>query len=173
MVYGVFGSFWDQTGGGFSCLDSVLAGSVTSHKDSSYVPTVPRATDHRHFYFREENSLSNTSPRIWHMLPQFGCEEEAYEDFSCAQGLGKVEISAARNGIFSELLTFVPVNKPLEVWRLKIINKGSSSRRLDFFLSVNWGLESYPGYYFDPRVVSQGRCYEELSALAALKRRRA
>ncbi len=40
-VYGVVGSFWDVTGLGFLCYESVLAGAVTSHKDSSYVPTAP------------------------------------------------------------------------------------------------------------------------------------
>ncbi|HUU27600.1 MAG TPA: hypothetical protein VM123_07290 [archaeon] len=167
--YGVLGSFWDQTGGGFSSLDSVLAGAVTSHKDNSYVPTVPRATDHRHFYLRE-CSLSGKPPLIWHLFPQFGLEEEAYAGFHCAQGLGTHTIAAGRNGISAELLAFVPMDDPIEVWRLKIINNGASPRTLDLFLSVNWGLESYPGYYFDPRVVSLGRCYEELNALVALNR---
>ena len=39
---GIMGSFWDPTGYGFTCLDTVLAGSITSHKDTSYVPTAPR-----------------------------------------------------------------------------------------------------------------------------------
>ena len=47
---GIAGSFWDPTGLGFLCYDSVLAGPVTSHKDSSYVPTSPRSTDVREFY---------------------------------------------------------------------------------------------------------------------------
>ena len=167
--YGVFGSFWDQTGGGFSCLDVVLAGAVTSHKDTSYVPTVPRSTDHRHFYLREERSPGGP-PCIWHLLPQSGRDEEAYDSFRCAQGLGTVEISAGCNGIRADFLAFVPVNDPIEVWRLMVANTGSKRRKLDLFLSVNWGLESYPAYYFDPRVVSLGRRYEELNALVALNR---
>ncbi|HLA41193.1 MAG TPA: hypothetical protein VJ417_14420, partial [Candidatus Glassbacteria bacterium] len=79
--YGSYGSFWDSSGAGFSCLDSVLAGPVTSHHDPSYVPTAPRATDHRHFYLREQPRAEDR-PEIWHLFPQRGVEEERYEDFS-------------------------------------------------------------------------------------------
>ncbi len=166
--YGTLGSFWDQSCGGFSCLDSVLAGSVTSHKDSSYVPTAPRSTDQRHFWLREETG--DSAPDIWHVFPQRGMEEERYSDFRCEQGLGTIKISALRSGLRAELTVFVPVEGPLEVWRLSLSNESGRARRLSLFLALNWGLESYPGYYFDPRVVSQGRLYEELNALVALNR---
>ncbi len=165
--YGCFGSFWDQTGGGFCCLDSVLAGAVTSHKDVSYVPTVPRATDQRRFFLREEDP-SGGPARSWHLFPQAGREEERYDHFECRQGLGTVELSATREGIAGDLLVFVPVDDPLEVWRLRLANRSDRPRRIGLFLAVNWGLESYPGYYFDPRVVSAGRVHPELHALVAL-----
>ena len=163
---GCYGSFWDASGAGFACLDAVLAGPVTSHKDPSYVPTAPRVTDHRNFYLREE--VSSGQVRIWHAFPQRGVEENRYSAFCCDQGLGTVEISARRNRVLSRLLVFVPPDHPLEVWRLEIANLGRKPRKLDLFIRVNWGLESYPGYYFDPRVVSQGRHYPELNALVAL-----
>ncbi len=165
--HGSWGAFWDQTGGGFACLDSVLAGSMTSHKDSSYVPTAPRSTDQRHFWLREQ---VQDHPDIWCAFPQRGLEEGLYTDYRCEQGLGAVTLTALRNGVRTELQAFVPVDGPLEVWRLKVFNESKRGRNLDLFLSINWGLESYPGYYFDPRVVSQGRFYEELSALVALNR---
>jgi len=166
--FGAYGSFWDGSGAGFSCLETVLAGPVISHKDNSYVPTAPRSTDHRHFYLREEPSTGK--PRIWHVFPQRGVEEEAYDESTCEQGLGTVRIVSERNGIAAELLVYVPVNHPLEVWRIRLVNQGGGRRKLDFFLWLNWGLESYPGYYFDPRVVSQGCLYEGLNALVALNR---
>jgi cellobiose phosphorylase len=166
--FGTYGSFWDGSGAGFSCLETVLAGPVTSHKDNSYVPTAPRSTDHRHFYLREESFPGR--PRIWHVFPQRGMEEEAYDKSTCEQGLGTVRIVSERNGIAAELLVYVPVNHPLEVWRIRLVNQGGGRRKLDFFLWLNWGLESYPGYYFDPRVVSHGCLYEDLNALVALNR---
>ena len=111
--YGFYASFWDQSGGGFSCLDSVLAGAVTSHKDVSYVPTIPRSTDHRHFYLREEPADRNGNTDIWHVFPQRGREEEAYDRYSCRQGLGSVRIFSERNRVAVELLVFVPVDDPL------------------------------------------------------------
>ncbi|MFH1070841.1 MAG: hypothetical protein V1794_14585 [Candidatus Glassbacteria bacterium] len=164
---GAFGSFWDAGGAGFSCLDTVLAGPVTSHKDPSYVPTAPRATDHRHFYLRERGE-PGCAPEIWHVFPQRGVEEDQYEGFHCDQGLGTVKLEASRHGLRAGLLVFVPVDHPLEVWRLTLENLSGGRRSLDLFLSVNWGLDSYPGYYFDPRVVSEGRVYDELNTLVAL-----
>ncbi|HLA41125.1 MAG TPA: hypothetical protein VJ417_14080, partial [Candidatus Glassbacteria bacterium] len=164
--HGIWGSFWDQYGGGFSCLDSVMAGRVTSYRDSSYVPTAPRASDHRFFYLREEFGGGDVSIR--HLFPQPGREEEAYKGFICEQGLGTFRLAASREGLAAELLVFVPVDDPLEVWRLSIANGSSRERSLQLFVAVNWGLESYPGHYFDPRVVSQGVHLEELNALVAL-----
>ncbi|MBN2289684.1 MAG: hypothetical protein JXQ83_10165 [Candidatus Glassbacteria bacterium] len=168
--HGVYSSFWDQSGAGFSCLDTVLAGPVTSHKDTSYVPTVPRSTDHRHFYLREEPGPGGDAADIWHVFPQRGREEEEYDNFLCEQGLGTVRLSAGRNRVEAGLLVYVPVDDPLEVWRITLTNRAEYSRRLKLFLWLNWGLESYPSYYFDPRVVGQGRRYEELNALVALNR---
>jgi len=166
--FGTYGSFWDGSGAGFSCLETVLAGPVTSHKDNSYVPTAPRSTDHRHFFLREE--LSSGETMIWHAFPQRGVDEQAYDSFYCEQGLGTVRIVSERNAIAAELLVYVPVDHPLEVWRIKLVNQSGDKRVLDFFLWLNWGLESYPGYYFDPRVVSQGRLYKEQNALVAINR---
>ena len=74
-AYGVMGSFWDPTGLGFLCYESVLAGPVTSHRDTSYVPTAPRSTDVREFCLREERE---GRPTVWHMLPQVGLEADRY-----------------------------------------------------------------------------------------------
>ncbi len=163
--HGSFGSFWDVSGSGFCCLDTVLAGPVTSHKDPSYVPTAPRSSDHRHFYIREETA---DGVAVHHAFPQRGVDEESYDSFSCNQGLGTVSIEAERGGLATSLLVFVPTEQPLEVWRLKVSNTSGRRRVIDLFSWINWGLESHPGYYFDPRVVSEGRVYEELNALVAL-----
>ncbi|MEA1996262.1 MAG: hypothetical protein U9N45_01420, partial [Gemmatimonadota bacterium] len=147
--FGIYGSLWDISGSGFSCLDSVLGGQVTSHKDNSYVPTAPKPSDHRSFILREQAGRGKAE--IWHMIPQRGRDEEAYDTFRCEQGLGSVRTFSRRNGLLCELLVFVPVDDPIEVWRLKVVNESGKKRSLSLFVSVNWGLESYPSHYFDPR----------------------
>jgi cellobiose phosphorylase len=164
--YGSYGSFWDQSGAGFSCLDSIMAGSITSHRDISYVPTVPPATDHRHFFLREENPDTGKAD-IWHVFPQRRREEEAYDDFLCEQGLGTVKISSGRNRVAARLQVFVPVDDPLEVWRLTLTNRAKSKRRFKLFMWLNWSLNSYPSYYFEPRVVCLGRLNEKIHSLTA------
>ena len=163
--YGTYGSFWDQSGAGFSCLDSVLAGPVTSHKDVSYVPTIPKYPDHRRFYLREEGA---DGVDIWYAFPQRGRDEDDYSDFEARQGLGFQEMKARSRELDAELLVFVPVNDPLEVWRFRLTNNSGRTRKLKLFNWVNWGLESYPAYYFDPRVVSQGYRIEKLNTLIAV-----
>ncbi|UCC69388.1 MAG: hypothetical protein JSV79_05610, partial [Armatimonadota bacterium] len=170
-VYGVMGSFWDQTGLGFLCYDSVLAGPVTSHKDTSYVPTSPRSTDVREFFLREERRAR--PPHIWHMLPQVGRDQQEYSGYECRFGLGWVKVTSARSDIRARLRVFVPVDDPCEVWTITLANRSKRRRRLQFFTRVNWGLESHPSYYFDPRVTSMGDHLEDLRAIVALNQHQA
>ncbi len=169
-AYEIMGSFWDQTGLGFLCYESVLAGPVTSHKDTSYVPTAPRGTDAREFYLREE---AGTRSVIWHMLPQVGRETEKYRGYCCRQHPGWIEIESSRNGIRSHLRVFIPVDDTCEVWTIRLRNESSRRRSLKLFARVNWGLESHPSYYFDPRVTSQGDHLKDLRAIVALNRHKA
>jgi cellobiose phosphorylase len=168
---GIAGSFWDATGLGFLCYDSVLAGPVTSHKDSSYVPTSPRSTDVRQFFLREQPSRGPA--RIWHMLPQVGRQAEQYSGYSCRYGVGWVHIEAARNDLHARLRVFVPVDDPCELWTITLTNRSARQRKLQLFARVNWGLESHPAYYFDPRCTSLGDHLKDLRAIVALNRHQA
>jgi cellobiose phosphorylase len=164
-VYDVMGSFWSPTGMGFLCYESVLAGPVTAHRDASYVPTAPRATDGREFFLREE--LDGKRARIWHMLPQVG-RDAAYSDYSCRFGAGWTIAESTRSRIHSRLRVFVPLRDTCEVWTVTLTNRSSQQRKLQLFTRVNWGLESHPSYYFDPRVTSVGDHLKDLRAIVAL-----
>ncbi len=160
-----YGSFWSQVGRGFSCLDSVLAGPITSHADRSYVPTAPGPKDFRAFVLRE---MMPDGPRIWYLNPQIGRGETEYEDFRCEQGLGYVSISAGRYGIESEFRCFVPVDDPLEAWMVTLEETEGRDRKISLFVDVKWDLCSYPSHYFDPRIVSKGRIMKDLNAQVAI-----
>ena len=66
-----WGSFWDQHRGGFCCVDTVLAGRMSSHHDSNYVPTAPEPQDVREFFIYERG-------KAWPMFPVAGFKENEY-----------------------------------------------------------------------------------------------
>ncbi len=146
---GQWGSFWDQHCGGFSCVDSVLAGRMTSHLDTNYVPTSPQPQDTRGFWVHEAG-------RAWPMLPVVGYEEDKYRGFACRQGLDTFELRSAREGLACRLDVFVHDELPLEVWQVTLANRRRRARDLSWFLRLRVCLDSYPAYYFVPRVVCEG-----------------
>ncbi len=147
--YGTWGSFWDQFNGGFSCLDSVMAGKMTSHLDTNYVPTAPEVQDVRRFFIYEDK-------QAWpmFMIPHF--EEEKYSEQECIQGLDYHIVRATRSELRCELKVFVHPNDPMEIWAIRISNLSSRERTLNWFSSVRVNIDSFPFYYFVPRVVCEG-----------------
>ena len=83
------GSFWDQHRGGFSCLDSVLAGRMTSHLDTNYVPAAPAPQDVRQFFVHEAGES-------WPMFPVAGHEDDRYADTTCRFGLDTYQLTCRR-----------------------------------------------------------------------------
>jgi len=144
-----WGSFWDQHCGGFSCVDSVLAGKMTSHLDSNYVPTSPAPQDVRGFYVHESGAS-------WPMFPVAGWQEESYGDFQCVEGMDRFELAATRNELACRLSVLVHPELPLEVWQVTLQNRSDRARPLCWFARLRVNVDSYPFYYFVPRVVCQG-----------------
>ncbi len=147
---GQWGSFWDQHRGGFSCVDSVLAGRMTSHLDTNYVPTAPGPQDVRELFIHEGGAS-------WPIFPVAGYEEQQYADFECRLGMDTYEVSCLRAGIEGRLHVLVHPSLPLEVWRLSLANRTDAARKLSWFFRLNINVDSYPFYYFVPRVVCEGR----------------
>jgi cellobiose phosphorylase len=170
----MFGSFWDQYGGGFCCVDAVLAGTITSHGDRNYVATAPKPDDFRGFVLREERPEGNFRDEnwnpyfCWHAMPQTDPHDRRYNQYECRQGLGYVTTSAVRNDIESRILSFVPIDDPVEFWMISMRNLENRDRDIALFTWVKWGIDSYPGYYFDPRVVCAGEIHPELHTLVAV-----
>lgn len=146
---GVWGSFWDQFGGGFSCLDSVLAGKMTSHLDTNYVPTAPEPQDCRGFYIHENGNA-------WPAFPIAHYQEDAYTDVECIQGLDRQSLRAERAGLLCDLEVCVHPELPMEIWRMRITNRSERRREFSWFSRVRVNVDSFPSYYFVPRVVCEG-----------------
>ncbi|NLX20292.1 MAG: hypothetical protein GXY55_01295 [Phycisphaerae bacterium] len=151
---GTWGSFWDQLGGGFSCLTSVLAGRMTSHLDTNYVPTAPEPQDVRRFFIHEQG-------RAWPMFPVPGVEEDAYSGWRCLQGLDRMALHAERGGLTCSLEVSVHPGLPLESWQVSVSNTGDTPRRFSWFADVRVNVDSFPSYYFVPRIVCEGLLEED------------
>ena len=150
--FGQWGSFWDQHRGGFSCVDSVLAGRMTSHLDTNYVPTAPQPQDVREFFIHEAGAS-------WPMFPVAGYQADRYEHVECRLGLDTYRLSCARAGLECTLAVCVHPTLPLEIWRVALGNLSAAGgpRKLSWFFRLPVNVDSYPSYYFVPRVVCEGR----------------
>jgi len=142
-------SFWDGTCGGFSCLDSLLAGKMTSHLDTNYVPTAPEPQDVRGFWVHE-------APAAWPMFPVPGYEEDRHDDYACRQGMDTFGLSARRDGLACRLDVHVPEDEPMEVWEVALTNETDRPRELSWFCRIKVNVDSFPFYYFVPRVTCEG-----------------
>lgn len=147
--FGTWGSFWDQFGGGFSCVKSVLAGKMTSHLDTNYVPTAPEPQDARGFFVHESGSA-------WPMFVIPFVDEEEYHESECVQGLDRQVMRARRNDLACELEVCVHPQFALETWTVRITNVGDRPRRFSWFVRARVNVDSFPSYYFVPRVVCEG-----------------
>ena len=150
--YGQWGSFWDQHRGGFSCVDTVMAGRMSSHLDTNYVPTSPFPTDVREFFIHE-------AAKAWPIFPVACYEESEYQGYSCKFGLDTYDLFATRNSIKAHLKVAVHPDMPLEVWKVTLKNTSNSVREFSWFSRIRINIDSYPFYYFVPRVVCHG-CIE-------------
>ena len=88
-----WGSFWDQYCGGFSCVDSVIAGKMTSHGDTNYVPTSPKPQDIREFHIHEKGN-------VWKMFPSSDDEQKIYDAFRCIQSLDTFSVRVSSEAKF-------------------------------------------------------------------------
>jgi cellobiose phosphorylase len=146
---GQWGSFWDQRCGGFCCVDSVLAGRMSSHTDTNYVPTAPKPTDTRNFYIHENGSA-------YSMFPVPEQDEKLYTDFKCVMGLDNYSLNAVRNGIQANLSVTVHPDMPIEIWQITLQNISDKKRSFSWFSRIRVNIDSFPFYYFEPRVVCNG-----------------
>jgi cellobiose phosphorylase len=148
--YNCWGSFWDQLGGGFSCVDSVTAGKMSSHLDNNYVPTAPRQQDVRSFYVHEDG-------KAWPMFVVPHYEEKLYTNYKCTQNSDMVLIQAQRESLLCTLEATVHPTLPAELWNITVKNVSDCRRTFRWFSKLNINLDQHPFYYCDIRVVCEGR----------------
>ena len=125
---GRYGGIVSNTGGGYSFDRDPRNRRVSRYRYNG----VPADQPGRYVYLRDQDSGSVWST-TWQPVRR---ELDAYE---CRHGPGYTRISAALDGIASELLYFVPPGAPCELWVLRVRNVGAHARRLRAFTYVELG----------------------------------
>ncbi|MFH1762045.1 MAG: glycosyl hydrolase family 65 protein [bacterium] len=165
----IYGSFWSNTGSGFSFVDSIRAGQIISHTDRSYVPTFPNLDDTRTFIIRDNNNKgpftdeNGKNFNAWHAIPQNGNSTQ----YTCEQAITHIKTINIVEDIQASISVHVSCNDPLEFWQIQLLNRSKKKRDLQLFCKVNWDIRSYPCYYNDQRVTSMGQHFPKINALAA------
>jgi len=67
--------------------------------------------------------------------------------YTCRHGIGYSIIESLHNGVESELLTFVPENEPVEVWKLRLRNNGRKPKKLELYTYMEWCLGAAPDWH--------------------------
>ena len=69
------------------------------------------------------------------------------ERYKCRHGIGYTAIESTNHGIESELLVFVPVDEPLELWRVTLRNRSRRRKHLSLFSYFEWALGAAPDWH--------------------------
>ena len=119
---GDYGGIISNTGGGYSFDRDPRYKRVLRYRYNS----IPEDQPGRYIYIRDDDSQDYWSA-TWQPV------KTTYDYYQCRHGLGYTTISHERAEIASQLTYFVPINKKVEFWWLKLQNKSSQTRHLSLF----------------------------------------
>ena len=80
----------------------------------------------------------NDSGCVWN--PGWKPTKTRLDRYECRHGLGYTKIVGAKDGVEVEMLFFVPVNEPLELWKTTVRNTGKTAKKLNIFSFVEFCL---------------------------------
>jgi cellobiose phosphorylase len=119
---GDYGGIVSNTGGGYSFDRDPRYKRVLRYRYNS----IPEDQPGRYIYIRDDDSRDYWSA-TWQPV------KTAYDHYQCRHGLGYTVISQEHAGISSEITYFVPLNKKVELWWLKLKNNTSQTRHISLF----------------------------------------
>lgn len=133
LTNGTYCALVSQTGGGYSFINSSGYHRLTrAHPANMVLEDRPG----RYVYLRDEETGKYWSIN-WQPV------QAPYESFECRHGLGYTVLRSETEGIVGEMEFFVPLDDPVEIWKVRLINRSGRSRRLSVFAFVEWALGSY------------------------------
>ena len=118
-----------NTAGGYSFFRDARLRRVTRYRYNN----APLDLGGRYIYIRDD-----ADGDLW--SPSWQPTRSDLDSYECRHGLSYSVIASARGGISAETLYYVPLGESLEVWRLRLRNRGGAPRRLSVFGSVEFAL---------------------------------
>jgi cellobiose phosphorylase len=131
-----YGVYISQNGFGYSFYRDSTNVKVTYIDIPGYVPTHPQTG--KFVYLRDLDTGA-----AWPNAPMHS--GKGYSGFRCEHAQGHTRISAARRGIHTDFLIFVPREDPVEVWEVTLRNRGRRRRRIKVFPYQRWLLTAPSG----------------------------
>ena len=122
-----FFSLISNTCGGYSFYKDARLLRLTRYRYNN----VPYDSNGKYFYIKDGDTIWNPA---WQPAKT---DLDAYE---CRHGMGYSRFTAAKNGIASDLLCFVPLGDACELQQLKLTNTGSQPKAIRLFSYVEWCL---------------------------------
>ena len=118
-----------NTAGGYSFFRDARLRRITRYRYNN----APLDVGGRYVYLRDEETGEYWSP-TWQPV------RAPVDDYECRHGMGYTVISSRSAGIRAEILYFVPVDAPLEVWRARVTNERDTPAALSLFGTVEFAL---------------------------------
>jgi cellobiose phosphorylase len=135
LTNGDYGAIVSQTGSGYSWRTNAQLNRI-----SRWEQDLIKDEWGKYIYIRDDES-----EKIWSAGWKPTCAEpDAYQ---CRHGIGYTAIESLNHGIQSELLMFVPNGVPLEVLKVKLVNRTKQVRRLSLFSYLEWNLGAAPDWH--------------------------
>ncbi|TMQ70464.1 MAG: glycosyl transferase family 36 [Candidatus Eisenbacteria bacterium] len=125
---GEYGTVISQAGSGYSWMTHATLNRLTRWEQD-----LVRDEWGKHLYCRDR-----ASGKLWSLA--FQPVRSRPTRYECRHGVGYTTITALHQGVSSEYTIFVPPDEPLEIWRIRLTNRGRATRRLDLFSYLEWNL---------------------------------
>lgn len=155
---GEYGLTLSQTGSGYSWRTNAQLNRITRWEQD-----LIKDDWGRYIYLRDEKGS------VWSAGWKPVCGEP--DSYRCRHGIGYSIIESLTYGIETELLVFVPVDEPLEIWQLTLYNRKRRPRTIHAFTYLEWCLGQAPDWHREfHRSFIETRYDANLQAILATKR---
>jgi cellobiose phosphorylase len=129
-----YGAIISNNAGGYSFVKSGAAGRLIRYRFNE------QDRPGRYIYLRDDDSADGD---YWSASWQpVGKPLNEYKSI-CRHGTGYTQIEADYRDIHSEVCYYVPLDADYEVWKVKVVNKGTKARKISVFGFVEFTCESF------------------------------